>query len=93
MRFPRRFAPRNDITESSLTRCRAVYGASIGAWLTDYRMNLAAELLVKRREASIAEIGGEVGYSNAGKFTEAFKRVMGLTPSEYRRERGTGYEV
>mgnify|MGYP004616900821 FL=1 len=56
-------------------------------------MNLAAELLVKRREASIAEIGGEVGYNNAGKFTEAFKRVMGLTPSEYRRERGTGYEV
>ena len=50
-------------------------------------MNTAAELLVKRRELSIAEIGGKVGYDNAGKFTEAFKRIMKLTPSEYRKER------
>ena len=32
------------------------------------------------------------GYDSAGKLTGAFKKVMHLTPSEYRRERGRRYE-
>lgn len=71
---------------------RSVYGESIGAWLTGCRMDRAAELLLSERGTSIAEIAGRVGYDNAGKFTEAFKRVMKQTPSEYRRERGIPYE-
>ena len=43
-------------------------------------MNAAAELLLRERELSIAEIGGRVGYDNAGKFTVAFKKIMKLTP-------------
>ena len=85
---------RFDIPMTPMKSCfRSVYGSAIGAWLADYRMNLAAEMLVKRRELSIAEIGGRVGYDNAGKFTEAFKRIMKLTPSEYRKERGISYET
>ena len=61
---------------------RSVYGEAIGAWLTNYRMNQAAELLIKERDMSIADIGSYVGYDNAGKFTVAFKRIMKLTPSE-----------
>ena len=72
---------------------RSVYGMAIGAWRTQYRMDLAAELLRQRPELSIAEIGGQVGYDNAGKFTEAFKRVMHIIPSEYRKERGIRYET
>ncbi len=84
---------RFDIPMTPMKTCfRSVYGSAIGAWLTGYRMDLAAELLVKRRELSVAEIGGRVGYDNAGKFTEAFKRSMKLTPSAYRRERGIHYE-
>ena len=80
---------RFDIPMTPMKACfRAVYGTAIGAWLTGCRMNLAAELLLRQRELSVAEIGGRVGYDNAGKFTEAFKRTMKLTPSEYRRERG-----
>ena len=67
---------------------RSAYGASIGAWLTDYRMSRAAELLTGRPDASIAEIGGMVGYDSASKFAAAFKKTMKQTPSEYRRERG-----
>ena len=85
---------RFDIPMTPMKNCfRSVYGSAIGAWLTDTRMNLAAEMLIKRREMSIAEIGGKVGYDNAGKFTEAFKRIMKLTPSEYRKERGILYET
>ena len=72
---------------------RVVHGAAIGTWLTAYRMNLAAELLIRQQDLSIAETGGRVGYDNAGKFTQAFKRVMKLTPSEYRKERGFSYEA
>ena len=85
---------RFDIALTPMKSCfRSVYGAAIGTWLTAYRMNLAAELLIRQPDLSIAEIGGRVGYDNAGKFTQAFKRVMKLTPSEYRKERGFSYEA
>lgn len=78
---------RFDIPMTAMKTCfRSVYGEAIGAWLTGYRMNRAAELL-RESNLSIAEIGSRVGYDNAGKFTVAFKKTMKLTPSEYRRER------
>ena len=84
---------RFDIPMTPMKTCfRSVYGAAIGTWLKNYRMNLAAELLLREKGLSISEIGGRVGYDSAGKFTGAFKKVMHLTPSEYRRERGTRYE-
>ena len=67
---------------------RSAYGTSMGAWLTDYRMNRAAELLLKDDRPSISEIGGMVGYDSASKFAAAFKKAMKLTPSEYQKERG-----
>lgn len=87
-------AQRFNIPLTTMKACfRSVYGSAMGTWLTSYRMNLAAELLIRSRALSIAEVGGRVGYDNAGKFTEAFKRVMRLTPSEYQKERGGHYEV
>ena len=85
----RRFA----IPMTAMKTCfRSVYGTSIGNWLTGYRMNRAAEMLVAEETCSIAEIAGRVGYDNAGKFTAAFKKIMKYTPSAYRRERGTHNE-
>lgn len=85
---------RFDIPMTAMKTCfRSVYGTSIGSWLAGYRMNAAAESLLRERELSIAEIGGRVGYDNAGKFTVAFKKIMKLNPSEYRKERGTSYET
>ncbi len=85
---------RFDIALTPMKACfRSVYGSAIGTWLTNYRMNLAAELLIHRRDLSIGEIGGRVGYDSAGKFAQAFRRVMKLTPSEYRKERGISDEI
>lgn len=85
---------RFDIPMTAMKTCfRSVYGTSSGSRLAGYRMNAAAELLLRERELSIAEIGGRGGYDNAGKFTVAFKKIMKLTPSEYRKERGTSYET
>ena len=85
---------RFDLPLTAMKTCfRSAYGTSMGAWLTDYRMNRAAELLMKDSHASVAEIGGMVGYDSASKFAAAFKRTMKLTPSEYRRERGIHRET
>ena len=83
-----------DIPMTTMKSCfRSVYGSAMGAWLTACRMNLAAELLIRSQELSIAQVAGQVGYDNAGKFTEAFKRIMRLTPSQYRKERGNPNEI
>ena len=87
-------ARRFELPLTAMKTCfRSAYGNSIGAWLTDYRMNRAAELLLRDTGASIAEIGGLVGYDSASKFAAAFKKTMKLTPSEYRSERGMHREI
>lgn len=77
---------RFDIPLTPMKRCfRSVYGTTIGDWLLQYRMNQAAVLLKTNREISVAEIAGSVGYGSPSKFSTAFRRVMGLTPMEYRK--------
>ena len=84
---------RFDLPLTAMKTCfRSAYGVSMGAWLTDYRMSRAAELLLKDSRTSIAEIGGIVGYDSASKFAAVFKKTMKLTPSEYRKERGNHRE-
>jgi AraC-like DNA-binding protein len=58
-------------------------------YLTRWRMTLAADMLVERGAATIAEVARAVGYSDAFGFSAAFKRVRGVNPSEFRRT-GTG---
>lgn len=76
---------RFEIPLTGMKNCfKSVYGMSIGAWLTDYRMNRAAEFLRADREKSVAEIAGLVGYDSASKFAIAFRKIMGMSPVEYR---------
>lgn len=43
-----------------------------------------AKLLLLESEKSIAEIASSVGFQDATSFARAFKRVMGLSPSQFR---------
>lgn len=52
-------------------------------------MTLAADLLVEQEAATVAEIARTVGYSDPFDFSAAFKRVRGVTPSEFRRSATT----
>lgn len=76
---------RFEIPLTGMKSCfKSVYGTSIKAWLTDHRMNQAAELLRMDRSKNIAEIAGMVGYDSASKFAIAFRKIMGMSPLEYR---------
>ena len=44
-------------------------------------MNVAANLLMEDSKVEIQEMG----YENPGKFSSAFKSVMGVTPAKYRK--------
>lgn len=54
-------------------------------FLTMSRISNARELLAKT-DIPIADIAGSCGYQNPFAFSRAFKREVGITPSEYRME-------
>ncbi|MGW5865863.1 AraC family transcriptional regulator [Streptomyces sp. NPDC055239] len=53
------------------------------AYLTEWRMTLAAELLAEPG-ATVASVAGKVGYADGFGFSDAFKRIRGIAPSGYR---------
>lgn len=74
-----------NISVSALKQCfKGIYGIAIYTYMRNYRMDLAASLLTKT-DQSVTEIAGKVGYTNSSKFSEAFKKVKGKTPLEYRK--------
>ncbi|MFF8913608.1 AraC family transcriptional regulator [Streptomyces sp. NPDC015032] len=54
------------------------------AYLTEWRMTLATDLL-SRQDLTVAAVARRVGYADAFGFSTAFKRVRGTSPSAYRR--------
>lgn len=73
------------ISLTSMKQCfKSVFGSTIGVWLLTYRMNQAAVLLRTERRMNISEIAGRVGYDSPSKFAMAFRRIMGMSPGEYR---------
>lgn len=72
------------IPMTSMKTCfKAVYGSSIYAYIKSYRIQAAAALL-RESGTSITEIASQMGYDNPSKFSEAFKKEIGILPSEYR---------
>ncbi|RFU84510.1 AraC family transcriptional regulator [Streptomyces triticagri] len=57
------------------------------AYLTEWRMTLAADLLT-RPELTVAAVARRVGYADAFGFSAAFKRLRGESPSAYRQGAG-----
>ncbi|MCF2642771.1 helix-turn-helix transcriptional regulator [Roseburia hominis] len=79
-------AERFDISQTALKDCfKATFGSPVNSYMQNYRINTAAAMLKKERNRSIAEIAGSVGYDSQSKFTAVFKRIIGVTPIEYRK--------
>ncbi|MFI9504342.1 AraC family transcriptional regulator [Nocardia sp. NPDC052566] len=78
-------AARSGVSRTTMAkRFAEVVGEPPLSYLTDWRMTVAADLLA-RPGATVAAVAKRVGYADAFGFSSAFKRVRGLSPSEYTR--------
>ncbi|MFB9328021.1 response regulator [Paenibacillus aurantiacus] len=58
-------------------------GMTINQYITDFRIDKAKELL-SNRQYKLYEIAAHVGIQDANYFAKTFKKVTGLTPSEFK---------
>lgn len=79
-------ADKFDISLTTMKRCfKSIYGSPIYAYLKNYRINNAANLLITRRDLKVSDIAAMVGYETPSKFTAVFHDIIGETPLEYRK--------
>lgn len=77
------------VSQTSLKRYfQAAYGESVYSFLRKQKMYHAAQLLA-HTDQSILDIACLHGYQNASKFSAAFHKVMGMNPSEYRKQQSS----
>lgn len=60
-------------------------GLTITDYLIEVRIRKAKQLLAESAELKIHEVGSEVGYPDPAYFNKLFKRIVGVTPNEYKR--------
>ncbi len=71
---------------------RQAYGMSYTDYLRDLRMQKAARLLLGSSQP-VGRIAGVVGYRDASRFAQHFRRRYGLTPRAYRQRFGQSRSV
>lgn len=57
---------------------------SVFHYLNNYRMSQAKYLLIEKPEMRVAEIGKACGFDSPAYFGEMFKKMVGMTPLEFR---------
>lgn len=63
-------------------RFTVIYGLPPGKWILAQRIQMAKDLLQYHNEKP-AEVYHKVGYENHSSFTQAFRQITGITPSQY----------
>lgn len=66
-------------------RVKSVTGVNTALYIRSLRIKKACELL-RDTDLTISEIFVECGFDSANYFSRVFKQVMGMSPSEYRKE-------
>lgn len=69
-------------------RFRAATGSTPHAYVLNYRVRLARELLAESPEMTVEEVATRVGFRTAGLLRQHFRRSTGSTPTAYRESRG-----
>ena len=64
---------------------QSAMGTSPIAHLVQLRVNRGASLL-RRTDQSVTEIAFQVGFTDSNYFTRQFNKLIGFTPSQYRRQ-------
>lgn len=74
------------VSESYLqSSFRAVYGMPVISFVRAQKMQAAAQVLI-HSDRNVDDIAEEFGYINESKFSAVFKRIMGDSPSTFRKE-------
>ncbi|WP_353128890.1 helix-turn-helix domain-containing protein [Parapedobacter pyrenivorans] len=60
------------------------FGKGFFEWIGEYRIEESKVLLKQYPNYKIEEIADRVGYSSKSSFNTAFKKITGMTPSQYR---------
>lgn len=63
---------------------RRRYGCTVGEYVRQLRVEVACREL-STADTPLAQVALNVGFSDQSQFSRAFKRTVGLTPSEYRK--------
>src|SRR5262245_5640473 len=66
-------------------RFKAAVGLPPHKFVIARRVERARRLLQQDRDLSLAEIAADVGFSDQSQFTHHFKRLVGVTPGQFRR--------
>ena len=77
------------LSSSSPTKLKALFKRFTGQSITDYTADLRADKaahLLTETDKNIVEISQLLGYETPTGFATAFKKQMGISPSEYRRQ-------
>lgn len=75
------------LSEKQTTRfLKKEFGKSFSGLLAEYRILNAKVLLLNDKNLSIAEIAERVGFQSQVGFINAFKRLVGITPSHFRKQ-------
>jgi AraC-like DNA-binding protein len=81
----RELAQRFGLTQAHFSRIfRDVSGMTCRDYLIEIKVNKSKELLLKD-SIPIKEIAYELGYTNPSHFSYMFKKKLGITPTQYRK--------
>ncbi len=67
------------------TAFRSVYGIPIYQYQKDLRLQMAQQLL-RETDLPVFAIAAKVGYVNPAKFSSAFKKRFGISPTDYKKQ-------
>ncbi|WP_225551518.1 helix-turn-helix domain-containing protein [Sphingobacterium bovistauri] len=85
LRLPKEYAALLYITPNHLNAlCKELLGQSAGELIRD-RVILEAKRLLVIKDYSVAEIAYELNFNDNSYFTKFFKKAVGLTPEEFRK--------
>lgn len=61
------------------------FGKSFASYINEYRVEEARQLLTGDHDKSVLDVALDSGFSSKSSFNASFKKLTGMTPSEYRK--------
>ena len=67
---------------------KKINGITVWEYIVSKRCDMAAQMLLLGQDKNIIDIAEECGFNSSANFNKAFKKRIGITPSEYRQSGG-----